>query len=424
MSNPAEILSVLLIIGGDVVQKAIAQQSGTRLWITPVAFSFGWVAYTFNAVMSVFGDGTLMPRPEDELFVVNLNSGTRKRNESWVLWRLVRDLEISSVSEKKNTVRIFWFEPNAGQPTMDWLSWLFVVCLPVQLVLAAIPWWMHGNWIIFFITCAGSVLATVTGTLPQWKMEKYDARKNKPGMGYILTRGNGHPHSFGVMSRPSPPSSKPGGVRLDDSQPGGFRLEDLAVVRPDRVQSPVTKMAMPILATLWVALLIAVSGLQRDTWYLFAVGAVGMVQNITVAGMPRTPSAHGIPLRESGQLKMQENKTMALLQEAERKFPGLGLEMLGIYFEGTKLNPQEEAFWSRAKESLKERKEQWEARRGTFEAEDGCLGAVIDATTRSPAPGIALAPLLTPDTFGRRSSTAGHDAVTPVNGHAPANGSQ
>ena len=91
MLNPSEILSVLQIIGGDVIQKAIAQLSGTRLGFTPVAFSFGWVAYTFNAVMAVFGDGILMPRPEDEVVVVNLQSGTKKRNESWVLWRLVRD---------------------------------------------------------------------------------------------------------------------------------------------------------------------------------------------------------------------------------------------------------------------------------------------------------------------------------------------
>jgi hypothetical protein len=119
MSNPAEILSVLLIIGGDVIQKVIAQQTGSRFWITPVAFSFGVVAYTFNAVMSAFGDGILMPRPEDGLFVVNLESGTRKRDELWVLWRLVRDLEITSVSENKSTIRIFWIEPNAGRPTSD-----------------------------------------------------------------------------------------------------------------------------------------------------------------------------------------------------------------------------------------------------------------------------------------------------------------
>ena len=39
--NPSDIFTVLLIIGGNVVQAAVAQLSGGRL--TPVSFSFGWV---------------------------------------------------------------------------------------------------------------------------------------------------------------------------------------------------------------------------------------------------------------------------------------------------------------------------------------------------------------------------------------------
>ncbi|EEB99951.1 hypothetical protein MPER_00236, partial [Moniliophthora perniciosa FA553] len=57
--NPSDTLSILLIIGGDVVLKALAQLSGRKL--VPVAFSFGWVAYSFNTLMSIFGDGRLMP---------------------------------------------------------------------------------------------------------------------------------------------------------------------------------------------------------------------------------------------------------------------------------------------------------------------------------------------------------------------------
>lgn len=36
--NPADVFSVLLILGGDVVARALAQLSGSR--VTPVAFSF------------------------------------------------------------------------------------------------------------------------------------------------------------------------------------------------------------------------------------------------------------------------------------------------------------------------------------------------------------------------------------------------
>lgn len=38
-SNPSDVFSILLILGGDVVGRALAQLAGG--WVTPVAFSFG-----------------------------------------------------------------------------------------------------------------------------------------------------------------------------------------------------------------------------------------------------------------------------------------------------------------------------------------------------------------------------------------------
>ena len=51
--NPKDILSVLLILGPDIVQSAVAQLAGRG--ITPVAFSFGWVAYAASALLSSVG---------------------------------------------------------------------------------------------------------------------------------------------------------------------------------------------------------------------------------------------------------------------------------------------------------------------------------------------------------------------------------
>lgn len=51
--NPGDILSVLLLVGPDVIRHAIAQLSGRS--ITPVAFSFGWVAYAPAALLSSLG---------------------------------------------------------------------------------------------------------------------------------------------------------------------------------------------------------------------------------------------------------------------------------------------------------------------------------------------------------------------------------
>lgn len=51
--NPNETFSVLLLLGPEVVQQAVAQLAGRA--VTPVAFSFGWVAYSTKAFLAVIG---------------------------------------------------------------------------------------------------------------------------------------------------------------------------------------------------------------------------------------------------------------------------------------------------------------------------------------------------------------------------------
>lgn len=51
--NPSDILSLLLLLGPDVIQRALAQLAGRR--VTPVAFSFGWAAYSIGALISATG---------------------------------------------------------------------------------------------------------------------------------------------------------------------------------------------------------------------------------------------------------------------------------------------------------------------------------------------------------------------------------
>jgi hypothetical protein len=53
--NPADIFSVLLLLGPGIVQQAVAQLAGHQ--VTPVALSFGWVAYSVNALQAVVGGG-------------------------------------------------------------------------------------------------------------------------------------------------------------------------------------------------------------------------------------------------------------------------------------------------------------------------------------------------------------------------------
>ena len=104
-SNPGDILSLLLLIGGDIVQKALAQfvgvyirpfKKGPRILLTPVAFSFGWVAYSFNTLMSIVGENHLMPdAPDHPSILINCNNAYTRTNQSWILGRILRDHEAS-----------------------------------------------------------------------------------------------------------------------------------------------------------------------------------------------------------------------------------------------------------------------------------------------------------------------------------------
>ena len=88
-ANPSDVLSVLLIVGGDIVQKALAQASGG--YATPVCFSFGWVSYSLNALISIIGDGRLLPEPDHPVKVFNLENGYVRENKNWVIGRVLRD---------------------------------------------------------------------------------------------------------------------------------------------------------------------------------------------------------------------------------------------------------------------------------------------------------------------------------------------
>jgi hypothetical protein len=48
---PTDVFSVLLILGGDVVARALAQLVGSR--VTPVAFSFGTSSFSSQVLQSV-----------------------------------------------------------------------------------------------------------------------------------------------------------------------------------------------------------------------------------------------------------------------------------------------------------------------------------------------------------------------------------
>ncbi|KAM0703946.1 hypothetical protein Q7P35_008952 [Cladosporium inversicolor] len=345
--HPAEVFSVLLILGGDVVARALAQLAGGRL--TPVTFSFGWVAYAVSAVVSAVGENKIMPPPDTSCVLINGDSGYSRENTSWVLGRLLRDFDgwmhgqVKAHIIKMRAERIKFLEerdkkvltPEAkptivslcvsvyeavgtpGSPKADWVWWTGIAAGVIQLGVAAIPCGIWGDWGVMMITAAGILLCLTTGSLSQWAHEKWPGRRDSK-KDVILTRGNGSQHA--IIIRGS-------GVGLD--------LEDLVAAgnNTEISTSAFTTGALIVLAALWILLLITAAGLSTHNWFLLLVGGIGIIQNILVAGFRRHPRAVGLPL-EFVRVFGNSRGVMHTLYEVEKAYPGLGFCMTDIFFPG------------------------------------------------------------------------------------------
>ncbi|KAI1479021.1 hypothetical protein F4774DRAFT_141496 [Daldinia eschscholtzii] len=294
-TNPGDILSLLLLIGSDIVQKAIAQLVGqeVRVYgskkrrgfpIAPVAFSFGWAAYGFSNLLSAIGDMRLMPTSDCPSLLVTCSNGFVRENQSWILGRLLRDHEIKYAVDPRpedeggraESIRIDIFNLlPVTRPTYDFVWWLGWIVLLVQVGIAIIPWVLYDDWGIFLITLSGNLFVAATCALPQWTQEKWAGRLLGRDKVTCLTRGNGHFHIMVFI-----------GAR------GSWDLESLATRTP--VPRPETRWISLLLAILWTCLLISISGLEEHTWFLVGIGGIGMLQNIFAAGTPREPETSNL----------------------------------------------------------------------------------------------------------------------------------
>jgi len=369
-TNPGDVFSVLLILGGDVVARALAQLAGS--YLTPVAFSFGWVAYAVTAVVSASGENKLMPLPDCACKVINGHTGYVRDNYSWIIGRVMRDFEswmdagnvdgpihtrlreILNQRWENNKLKAEGKVPGSGKdvkkpssaglcvsiykadqatpgyPGYDLVYFIGFATSIVQMSVAAIPCGLYGDWGILLVTTSGIILSFATGSLSQWRKEKWACRRNTAKT-VILTRGNGSQHAL---------------VIIGDGK--GLDLEDLAA-GPNSINvsaSNTSRIVVTLLAVLWILLLISAAGIKQNTWFLFAIGGIGILQNIFVAGWRRFPKAFGMPL--TFVKVIAEPNVMDTLFAVEEAYPHVGSNMLDTYFQSN-LRPKEKERWENYK---------------------------------------------------------------------------
>ncbi|PKS08374.1 hypothetical protein jhhlp_005318 [Lomentospora prolificans] len=367
--NPSDILSVLMLLGPDIVQKSIAQVSG-RI-VTPVAFSFGWVAYAASTLLRVFGDGRLMPDADmANATVIGAVSSHSRTTKSWILGRLLRDeddrVDGEMLTEQPHvppaaTVDIHQPQPPAyseailtkpapewealrvtvyevddnppvphGVPTLDWVWYSGMAVIVIQLIISIIPWIVSDDWGIFLVTAAGTMLALIGASLPQWSEEKWACPK-KGGATVTITQGNGSRHAVLILGKK--------GIGLD--------LEILAMGTRTARPTLFTRIVSAVLALLWIVLLINVAGLQQNSWYLLGIGLLGSVQNLHAAGASRTPGAFGIHLKLVEIIR--DKRVASVLKKVEEKYPMAGTSLVPIFFPGgLRVKDEDLTYWRKA----------------------------------------------------------------------------
>ncbi|KAJ8107492.1 hypothetical protein OPT61_g8828 [Boeremia exigua] len=242
--------------------------------------------------------------------------------------------------------------------------WLAITLL--QIGIAAIPLVRHRDWGVFLVTGSGILASILAGALPQWRIEKTPLRQRS--YKYIaLTSGNGSRDIMVIYGAGE-----------------AFDLEELAAAespRCDRLWETIKMFSHPVLdefkqpqkhrdgsemrvtrmfhglprglwltriasffqVVFWLALLITVAGLESHSWYLVAVGSIGMMQNAMLAAAPRRPERRGLPLTLVDTIATK--KVMDGLMDLEATIYGAGQVLRDEFFPGC-LHEDEVRWWS------------------------------------------------------------------------------
>ncbi|PCH39063.1 hypothetical protein WOLCODRAFT_110511 [Wolfiporia cocos MD-104 SS10] len=313
--DPHCILIVLTVIGGDIIRSALASLTSHSTF-TPVAFSFGWVAYSFSALLSKVGDGHLMPAPDCGAILVNAHSGYSRAISSWPLARIVRDHQPPDNRQDGLTITFYRTRTDkaTGVPDRDGVYYFGVLVIVMQFAIASMPGVLYGSWSVFVVTLFGTILVQMNSALGQWYDEKWSGGSVQKGSEVVcITRGNGDSN-----------------VQVVITGEGGMKLEHIATGRivSRRATTPITF----LLATLWLLHLVTVERFHAYTWFSIIIGALGMLQNAVAATVKRSPGALGFHLKQEG--VVHEKKVFAALQAAEEVEHKVGLSLMPIFFPG------------------------------------------------------------------------------------------
>ncbi|KAJ4348648.1 uncharacterized protein N0V89_010026 [Didymosphaeria variabile] len=381
------LIAISMVVGEPILRTALAvttaKSCDTNEIVLPL--SFGWLSHAVTSLLPVLaGVRGLMPEPEIDCQIVNMKSGKSRKNKSWVLASMVRDLEKEtddsvgglniSVYEagKVNTRAVGDRCPYTLTNFTFWVQ--FVPITVVELFRISHPKYLfQDSALILLLVFFGMCLSILTTQLSAWRAEKFTARADGGDKNvYALTRGDGHRHVFIIRN----------------CHGKALNLEDLAVAGTSNYDWFGTGGGYILIGTTlgWLAFTVVACHLTRGAALLFGVLALGSVSNIITAACPadffrrvaqymntlpgaykrnqlviKSPCPIDLTFRES----LSHGNVMEALKNLETRFPGYGEKLLKIFFP-TQPSPEDELFWANAKAEINR-----EHTRGAEETKDG-----------------------------------------------------
>jgi hypothetical protein len=350
-SHLTSIIPLLMIVGPQLVGKALAITIASPR-NDFACFGFGLLGYAFNLLISAFtGFADVLPKPEILSKVLNLKSGQGRQNGSFVLSRVLRDLESRYETKKGGLVievlnAVAPAAPLSGRRLLQANNHMVIVLVAQFCAALGYAFLYSGDISVFLILLTSLCALQTVNFLPAWGVQKFSARKDgSKNAVYALLRGNGHRHVF----------------IINNVHPEAWNLEDLAFSGLSTYDGGHYELAVTC-ALFIIFLLLTMLATQLSyfgTIIFICMMFYGSLGNLLIAALPRAPWAHGVAL-ESVETIQDDRKVMTALQELENKHPGHGLPLVKEFFPGG-LRENDQTWWDEAREFAEKESDFWNA---------------------------------------------------------------
>ncbi|KAF2128751.1 hypothetical protein P153DRAFT_340929 [Dothidotthia symphoricarpi CBS 119687] len=357
------LIPIFMVLGGSLVHKALAITTASPRQDSP-HFGCGWLAYSFSTLLpAISGTHELLPMPDMHCKVLNLKSGYALDNNSWLLSRVLRDLESLSVRRTSNegiSIEIL----DLVAPIKP-LSWYATVCANTasmvimfsQLAIAIFTIYARRDTSVFLLFSLCVMLMQTVVSLPAWREQKFCARKDgSKDAACALMRGNGHRYVSIIRN----------------ADPDAWNIEDLAGACQTHYDYSRTLEGPILILTFLVFLAFTCLSTYLDNTnvvYMLLILALGTVGNVVTVALPRESWAHGLNLESVGVIS-DDRGVMKALQRLEEGYEGLGEPLVNEFFPGG-LRLNEELWWADIKGKRMERKAHEEEGMGSMHRKVG-----------------------------------------------------